>query len=281
MVKSIQEQLSVLCICIHGFSAAEQPDYSGIPMRFLISCTGRRNLYLPGSLCLLQSCDKRDSARRFDGCNCADAFYIPDSVKRIGSKAFAHSGYTQHYAGELFMRMPKHVIIAEDAFEKTKYMTRERACELFREQEAQKAAKEKKAAPEAASASFSEAENDSLIQYVNEAADDPAIGTGTAGRPELAPNIWQYFGRLSKEERIHELTHYFRIGSTISGVGWASVWIELDQNTASFRISYIGRSPSDFRKFNSKNAIRRVIQMLCLQISHTAAACTISRNGTP
>ena len=33
------------------------------------------------------------------------------------------------------------------------------------------------------------------------------------------------------------------------GAGWATVYIELDGDTASFRISYIGSSPADFRSF--------------------------------
>ena len=81
------------------------------------------------------------------------------------------------------------------------------------------------------------------------AADDPAAGTGTDRYPELKPNIWQYFDRLNREDRIRELTHYFRVEGEIDGAGWATVYIGLDGDTASFRISYIGSSPADFKSF--------------------------------
>ena len=81
------------------------------------------------------------------------------------------------------------------------------------------------------------------------AADDPAVGSGTDGRPALKPNIWQYLDRLSREERIQELTHSLRLKGKIDGAGWASIDIEIDDEETWFRISYVGNSPAAFRSF--------------------------------
>ena len=178
-------------------------------------------------------------AGAFEGCSGADAYFIPDSVKRIRSRAFAGSEYTKKLCGELFIRMPENVSIAEDAFEGTKYMTREKALSILKKQEKEAAARaQQKASGQKPGSRAAEA-----------AADDPAIGTGTEGRPGLKPNIWQYFDRLSREERVRELTHSFSVKGGIDGVGWASIKIELDGESAGFRISYIGNSPADFRRF--------------------------------
>ena len=86
-------------------------------------------------------------------------------------------------------------------------------------------------------------------KYAEAAADDPSIGTGTNNSPGLTPNIWQYFDRLSREDRVRELTHFFAAKGEIDGVGWASVRIELDGEWARFRISYVGSSIGAFRSF--------------------------------
>ena len=173
-----------------------------------------------------------------DGAFCdnddADAFYIPDTVRTIGSRAFAHMGVNK-LNEKLFVRMPKDVRIAEDAFEDTKYFTKE---------DAQKARQYRKTAEK------KEARTDIPDpHFAQEAADDPMIGTGTNGYPELRPNIWQYIDSLDREGRVRELTHVFRISGEIDGVGWAHIHIDADDESAGFRISYIGRSPADFRRF--------------------------------
>ena len=179
----------------------------------------------------------------FDGCDYADAFFVPDTVRRVGSLAFAHNVYCEKQLGELFLRMPEDAIVAEDAFEGSRHTTRAEAWrvreEQEREREARKAKKSGPSAPEEVPVSL----------FASDAANDPAIGTGTKGRPELQPNIWQYFDRLSREKRIRELTHFFTIQGSISGVGWAWISILLDSHSAEFRISYIGKSPADFRRF--------------------------------
>ena len=63
-------------------------------------------------------------AGAFDGYDYADAFYIPDTVQRIESKAFGRCGCCQ-FGLQLFVRMPKEVSLAEDAFEGTEYFTKE------------------------------------------------------------------------------------------------------------------------------------------------------------
>lgn len=179
----------------------------------------------------------------FDGCDYADAFYVPDSVKRIGSLAFAHNAFCSWSGKELFMRMPEDAIMAEDAFEKTRHTTRAEAWRVVEMQEQEyKARKAREAGP-------SSPEEIPLSPFAANATNDPAIGTGTKGRPELQPNIWQYFDRLSTEERIRELTHSFKVWGEISGVGWATIGIVLDGHSTRFRISYIGASPADFRRF--------------------------------
>ena len=169
----------------------------------------------------------------FDGCDFADAFYIPDSVREIRSRAFGHSGFCRN-GGELFVRMPEHVVVAKDAFTGTDFFTKASACEQPQQETAEE---EKRKVPTVGR------------DCAAAAADDPAAGTGTDRYPELKPNIWQYFDRLNREDRIRALTHYFRVKGEIDGAGWATVYIELDGDTASFRISYIGSSPADFRSF--------------------------------
>ena len=55
--------------------------------------------------------------------------------------------------------------------------------------------------------------------------------------------------RLNREERIRALTHSFTVKGRIDGAGWASIEIELDDDSTYFRISYVGKSPADFRRF--------------------------------
>ena len=164
----------------------------------------------------------------------ADAFYIPDSVKTIGSKAFARMGVNRHYE-RLFVRMPKGISMAEDAFEDTDYFTKEDACGMWLGWKP------------AADESVPEASFDT--HFAERAADDPLIGTGAGGCSELKPNIWQYFDRLSRDERARELTHSFEMSGGIDGVGWASVCIDVDDESTEFRISYIGSSLADFKRF--------------------------------
>lgn len=179
----------------------------------------------------------------FDGCDYADAFYVPDSVKRIGSLAFAHNLYCYWECGELFMRMPEDVIVAEDAFEESRHTTRAQA---WREREMREQEYKARKAKEAGSSTPEEIPSS---PFAANAANDPAIGTGAKGRPELQPSIWQYFDRLSKEKRVRELTHAFKVWGEISGAGWASIGIVLDGHSAEFRISDIGASPADFQRF--------------------------------
>lgn len=178
-------------------------------------------------------------AGAFDGCGDADAFYVPDSVKRIGSKAFGNSVFCTKYYGKLFLRLPEHVSIAEDAFEGTKYITRESIRRDLEQRKAQKASEAEKEARW----------TDSISEFIQNAADDLAIGTGTEGQPALMPNIWQYFDRLSREERVRELTHFFTAWGPSAGAREAAVWIALDHDRARFFISSEGKSPVDFRKY--------------------------------
>ena len=48
---------------------------------------------------------------------------------------------------------------------------------------------------------------------------------------------------------MRELTHSFRVSGEIDGVGWASVNIDVDDESTRFRISYIGSSLADFKRF--------------------------------
>jgi len=131
------------------------------------------------------------------------------------------------------------VIIAGGAFAETVYITKKRVREEAR----------RKAAVEAERAKKTDFREKAGHDHAVHAADDPAIGTGIEGRPALMPNIWQYFDRLSREERIRELTHSFRVSGENDGAGWATIEIELDGEETSFRISYVGDSPADFRIF--------------------------------
>lgn len=176
----------------------------------------------------------------FADCDTIGAVYIPDSVQRIERGAFARCGYDMFGGRTLFLRMPDHVRYTPSAFEGTKCITRQSARET-RERYYPKP--QKKTASAAAEPQLP------VSRFASAAADDPSIGTGTDGRPDLRPNIWQYLDRLSREERICALTHSFTVKGGIDGAGWASIKIELDGDKTSFRISYIGNSPADFRRF--------------------------------
>ena len=171
-------------------------------------------------------------AYAFEGDDCADAVYVPDSVRMIESLAFAHNQYCRNERDSLFLRLPRGVSIAENAFEDTRYFTKDTAVEY--------------GLPEAADPADS---GPDCAAEAEKAADDPSVGTGIADRSALKPNLWNYLDRLTREERIRELTHFFRITGEIDGVGWATVKITLDGENARFRISDIGNSPADFRKF--------------------------------
>ena len=178
-------------------------------------------------------------AGAFEGCSDADAFYIPDSVKRIGRRAFGNSVFCKKHFGQLFLRLPEHVSIAEDAFKGTKYITIESVRRELQQRETQKAYE----------AEMEARWTDSMKEFAEKAADDPAIGTGTESRPALMPNIWKYFDRLSREERVRELTHFFVAWAPSAGAGEAYIWIALDQDRARFHINSDGKSPADFRRF--------------------------------
>ena len=167
------------------------------------------------------------------------AVYLPDTVRRIESGAFARCGYDMIGGRTLFLRMPDHVRFTSGAFEGTEYITRKSVLEsrrrLYPKKDPSGGAAAEPLLP--------------IMRFVSAAADDPAVGTGTDGRPALRANIWQYLDRLSREERVRALTHSFTVKGGIDGAGWASIRIELDGGKAGFRISYIGNSPADFRRF--------------------------------
>ena len=175
----------------------------------------------------------------FADCDTVGAVYLPDSVRRIENGAFARCGYDMYGGRTLFLRMPRHVRFTPGAFAGTEYITRQSAREKQQRQSP-------KPPEKTAEGSFSGAKPD---RFAAAAADDPAVGTGTAGRPDLQPNVWQYLDRMSREERIRALTHSFLVKGGIDGAGWASVRIELDGEKTRFRISYIGNSLADFRRF--------------------------------
>ena len=181
-------------------------------------------------------------AGAFADCNTVGAVYIPDSVQRIESGAFTRFGYDMYSGRTLFLRMPEHVKFTQGAFEGMKYITRQSARETRQRLYP-------KPAPEGSATSAAAGIQIAANRFACTAADGPTIGTGTVGRPKLRPNIWQYLDRLNREERIRALTHSFTVKGGIDGAGWASIRIALDGDTASFRISYIGESPADFRRF--------------------------------
>ena len=177
-------------------------------------------------------------AGAFVDCGTIGAVYIPDSVQRIENGAFARCGYDMYGGRTLFLRMPDHVEFTQGAFEGTEYITRQRVYPEPAREDGSASAADKSRLP--------------VSRFASAAADDPAVGTGTAGRPGLRPNIWQYLDRLSREERVCALNHSFSVKGGIDGAGWASVRIELDGEKTRFRISYIGKSPADFRRFAEK-----------------------------
>ena len=174
--------------------------------------------------------------------NTIGAIYIPDSVKRIENAAFARCGFDMYGGRTLFLRMPGHVKFSPGAFEGTKCVTRQSALET-RQRLYPKPQEKTGEAPALTDYKLP------VNRFASDAADDPAIGTGTEGRPDLRPNIWQYLDRLNREERIRALTHSFTVKGRIDGAGWASIEIELDDDSTYFRISYVGKSPADFRRF--------------------------------
>ena len=186
---------------------------------------------LPGSI------DGRPVTRigpcAFEGFKSASAFYVPDSVRRIEGRAFGRNQFCIEEMDRLFLRLPEGVIIEEDAFQETRYFVRDKGGDAGRQEDTPVLR-----VPGPGDRSAAE-----------ESADDPANGTGNNFSKALMPNIWQYFDRLSREERVRELTHFFRVNGAIDGVGWATVKIVLDGESARFRISDIGYSPADFRMF--------------------------------
>ncbi len=223
-----------------------EPDESNQGVR-LLGCMGRigeagkrhdyRTLVIPGRIRGKPVTSIGTNA--FSDCDFIGAVYIPDSVRSIENGAFARCGYDMYSGRTLFVRIPYRAGYTVHAFEGTKCITRQSAAET-RERLYPKPKEETGAAagPQLP-----------VSRYAADAADDPAIGTGTEGHPDLRPNIWQYLDRMSREERIRALTHSFTAESRIDGAGWASVRIELDGEKTSFRISYIGESPADFRRF--------------------------------
>ena len=174
----------------------------------------------------------------FYGYDQVNAYYIPDSVRCIESRAFARkecSGFKK----KIFIRMPESTRIAGNAFTGwvrcTKKSVREEA--------------QRKAAGETGQERDADILAVNTHYYANHAANDPTTGTGTDGRPALKPNIWQYLDRLSLEERVQELNHTLLISGKSDGAGWAYIKIRIDDEKASFRISYVGDSPADFREF--------------------------------
>ena len=174
--------------------------------------------------------------------NTIGAIYIPDSVKRIENAAFTRCGFDMYGGRTLFLRMPGHVKLSPGTFEGTKCVTRQSALET-RQRLYPKPQEKTGEAPALTDYKLP------VNRFASDAADDPAIGTGTEGRPDLRPNIWQYLDRLNREERIRALTHSFTVKGRIDGAGWASIEIELDDDSTYFRISYVGKSPADFRRF--------------------------------
>ena len=174
----------------------------------------------------------------FDGYDFADAFYIPDSVRNVERRAFGYNGFCGQYGRELFMRIPYRAWIPGNAFEGTRYFTIEKGPE-----------EQPDASRRSGRADQATPGTDHIDRWAADAAEDPALGTGTRFHSALKPNIWQYFDRLSREDRIRELTHSFSVKGEIDGAGWATVGIWLDGEEARFRISYIGNSPADFRRF--------------------------------
>ena len=167
-----------------------------------------------------------------------NAFHIPDSVRRIESRAFARNE-SSGYPKRVFVRMPKYVSVAGNAFAGAVHCTKASVRE-----DAQRKAYEE-----------AEREREKVFRVKTwqesavKAADDPTIGTGIEGRPELKPNVWQYLDRLCCEELVKELTHSFAVNGTRDGAGWASIKIMLDGENTWFRISYVGNSAYDFREF--------------------------------
>ena len=174
----------------------------------------------------------------FYGYDQVNAYYIPDSVRRIESRAFARNE-SSGYPKKVFVRMPKRVSAAGNAFAGSVRCTKESVRE-----DAQRKAYEE-----------AEREREKVFRVKTwqesavKAADDPTIGTGIEGRPELKPNVWQYLDHLCREELVKELTHSFAVSGTWDGAGWASINMMLDGEKTWFRISYVGNSAYDFREF--------------------------------
>lgn len=172
----------------------------------------------------------------------ARAYYIPDSVKCIEEGAFVNIGQD---IGPVFIRLPKDIEIAEDAFKNSNL--------IFSDPSLVPAPRDSDENSDEEVGSEAEPRLPPS-EYAKRAANDPTIGTGTAGRRKLDPDIWKELDSLNPELRIVKLMHIFRTSCISIGTGWCLIKMIVDLKILVLRISYIGASPADFRRFAKKLA---------------------------
>ena len=221
-----------------------------------LNCSNLKRITLPASLVAVWT-------QAFEGCSSLQEIFLPDGTEAVGYAAFRNCKELKE------VRVPKGMKQFErDAFEgadKVKlvgpgvilgliFIDGRICCTtpglkrvIFPEETTEIDGKPVAGIGAAADEPVPEASLDT--HFAETAADDSLIGTGAGELSELKPNIWQYFDRLSRDERVRELTHLFEISGGIDGVGWASVNIDVDDESTRFRISYIGSSLADFKRF--------------------------------
>jgi hypothetical protein len=233
------------CVSLEEIELPEGLKY--IQGKAFMNCANLKRIALPKSLIVVW-------IRAFEGCSSLQEIFLPDGMKAVGYAAFRDCKELkkaripkgmEEFHGDAFEGADKVELYGPGVTDGLIIINDRVCCAApglnSAKENARKTRQEQ--TPE-------EAHKDSPDpRFAEAAADDPKIGTGTGGNPELKPNIWQYFDRLSREEKIRELTHSFQISGVIDGVGWARVSIDVDDESAYFRISYIGSSPADFRMF--------------------------------
>lgn len=205
-------------------------------------CTSLREIVLPESL-------KYIHGGVFRGCTALEKINFPKNLVCVWTRAFCDCSSLRE------VRLGSSVEgLGNEAFKNCTGLKKVHIPEALKEKFEYAFAgtefvpRKKGACPEPPKQDSAETPPASWQGFTEKAADDPAIGSGTDGRPALRPTVWHYFDRLSREERIREMTHTFRITGDIDGAGWAKIRIMLDGTLVWFRISYIGMSPAGFRE---------------------------------
>ena len=230
-LKSLNPGMFAGCVSLEEVKLPEGLKY--IQGKAFQNCTSLRRITLSASLVAVWT-------QAFEGCSSLQEIFLPDGMEAVGYAAFRNCKELKKVRIPIGLKE-----LNRDAFEgadKVRLVGLGAIRLSFMDDSKMRQGQVPETHEPAPEASLD-------THFAEAAADDPQIGTGAGEGFGLKPNIWQYFDSLSREERVRELTHSFKMSGGIDGVGWASVNIDVDDESTRFRISYIGSSLADFRRF--------------------------------